>query len=246
MAPIDCEQHGPSGAAYTCIHLMEGTGLGFVLGHDDGSGGHISVCEACDDTSAGDWRQLPRTNIVAACHGCFWLAMGRNALLPGFAPADSLMQTACGEMAARNADLVARTGVDRMPRYWYDQDAEIFQFNNAQDQVVWQAHMLSIGSFSERSGTWLWAWQNESIAPTARHRAHYLEGQLARFGADPAALQQDVRTLDEAMHLGSLGAWLGNADMMYRLPGDGLHVFLGLVGLERVAPPTSEAPGRRP
>ena len=56
-------------------------------------------------------------------------------------------------------------------RWWFDQTTEKLQFFDKSDNLVIEADVLDIGSYSPKSITWKWAWGNTSVLPGLRKKA---------------------------------------------------------------------------
>jgi hypothetical protein len=72
---------------------------------------------------------------------------------------------AVAEMDARNKSWISRYELQGAPYRW-DLDSAELCFERANDQVV--ADLCVVGTASEQSGTFLWAWANDAIPASAR------------------------------------------------------------------------------
>jgi hypothetical protein len=110
-------------------------------------------------------------------------------------------------------------------RYDYDQESATLVFSGA-DRPNLTLNIQVIGSWAAESGTWLWAWENDSILPSAKEHVHVLR----RFGE-----QNGFQRLTEAMwEADQAAAWemtrvaclLLQADGIYRAPDEDGALFM--------------------
>jgi hypothetical protein len=113
------------------------------------------------------------------------------------------------------------------PRYDYDQESATLVFSGA-DRPNLKLTIQVIGSWAAKSGTWLWAWENDSILLGAREHVHVLQ----KFG-----LQNGFQRLSDAhWEAEQTDAWemtrvaclLLQADGVYRSPDDDGALFMVL------------------
>lgn len=73
---------------------------------------------------------------------------------------------AVAAMQARNDGWTARFGLARAPYRW-DIDTAELSFERPGGRVV--ADLCLVGTVSDATGTWLWAWANDAIPAVAKH-----------------------------------------------------------------------------
>src|SRR5438034_10874799 len=73
-----------------------------------------------------------------------------------------LMQKAVAHMRCQNRDAWAKWSLENLPRFDWDQEHAQMTFS-AEGKAAVVADIQFVGSWSERAGTWMWAWANESV-----------------------------------------------------------------------------------
>jgi len=141
----------------------------------------------------------------------------------------------CVEDAQRKNDaLDAEYGLHSFARWDDDGDRQTLVFTNPGEADALEAKVTSIGSYSLKNQTWMWAWANESLTDAAREKASVLMKLADRTGmrvfTDPhidcdeyLAWELAAAAVDE---LGSLG--------VYREPVDHLWIFVSIDAMARV------------
>jgi hypothetical protein len=133
-------------------------------------------------------------------------------------------------------DLLTDTyGLGKYEEFWFDQSTGVLQFKDATGCVQSEATVTPIGSYSQKSRTWQWAWANDSLAEMLRKKAEELKLLYDLTGFE--VFQTSVFKADEQMawelaamavhQLGSLGC--------YRIPTGRLHVFLSIDQVTKIA-----------
>ncbi|MBO6935407.1 MAG: hypothetical protein JJ863_10550 [Deltaproteobacteria bacterium] len=236
---VECAAHGSCIATFVCTHLSVGVGCGFNHPDDPDDPYPDSWCDACDALymREGDWTEAATAfaDVTLLCSGCWVAARSRNApneWTEGLsAPTteserEGLVERCCAEAQRRNDHSDAATSFLAFPRWDFDASAKTLTFSGPDDELV--ADVEVIGSFTERSNTWLWGWANHTLDP-------YLVGQVARletfgFVRGWEALttsEQRPSSLEEAWHFAALATVLTEGEALYRAPmEDHLHTFL--------------------
>jgi hypothetical protein len=147
---------------------------------------------------------------------------------------DRFVDRARAELESKQESLTRSYGFGRYEKFWFDQLTGKLQLKDSSGRVEVEADVTPIGSFSENSGTWKWAWSNESIVDALRQRSERLKELHAITGMDvfaaPAFRADEQMAWDATAmavsHLGCMGC--------YRMPSKHLEVF---VAIERVSVP---------
>jgi hypothetical protein len=123
---------------------------------------------------------------------------------------------ATDELKAKQASLTERYGLGSHKRWMYETDKAMLQFFNHQNDLVLEADIIDIGSFSPANSTWKWAWAYENISATMKAqslRVKELEDitDLVIFGEDKAIEADEYLAWELAAmavkHLGALGCY---------------------------------------
>jgi hypothetical protein len=110
-------------------------------------------------------------------------------------------------------------------RYDYDQKAATLVFSGA-DRPSLTMNIQVVGSWATESGTWLWAWENDSILPSAKPHVHVLErfGRENGFERLTEALWKAEQA--DAWEMARVACLLLQADGIYRAPDEDGALFM--------------------
>ena len=142
-----------------------------------------------------------------------------------------LIVESSGELRAKNATATETWGIGTADRWSADLSAGSITFHFADHSISGPVEVL--GTWSSTSGTWLWAWANETLPPgvagasTATKSygdAHQMEALSARKLDATESLAED---------LASVTVELSGLAGMYRAPTDSGHLFLGFSTFEK-------------
>jgi hypothetical protein len=113
------------------------------------------------------------------------------------------------------------------PRYDYDQESATLVFSGT-DRPNLKFTIQVIGSWAAKSGTWLWAWDNDSILLGAREHVHMLQkfGEQCGFQRMSEALWEAEQA--DAWEMTSVACLLLQADGVYRAPDEDGALFMVL------------------
>ncbi len=75
------------------------------------------------------------------------------------------LANATAELKEKQAHLTAAYSFGSHKRWMFENDKAKLQFFNHDDQLVIEAEIIDIGSYSPAASTWKWAWAYESINP---------------------------------------------------------------------------------
>jgi len=80
------------------------------------------------------------------------------------------------------AELHQHYNIDSYKKWWYDQHTGLFTFSEGQSQEL-NFRYVAIGTFSEKSNTWMWAWHKQSTLAKARKASEIIKefGETHRF-----------------------------------------------------------------
>ena len=146
---------------------------------------------------------------------------------------DTFLSIAYEELTHKQNFLVERYGFGTGNRWWFDQTTEELQLFDDADNLVIEADVIGIGTYSPKSNTWKWAWANKSVLPELRKKAEPLKELeditgIEIFGCeDPFEIEGEAMAWELAAfavrHLAALGC--------YRAPSDGPTVFLAIMNV---------------
>ena len=153
---------------------------------------------------------------------------------------EAFLANANEELRHKQALLGERYRLGKYSRWWFEQATEKLQFFDEAQNLAIEADVVEIGSYSQKSNTWKWAWSNSSVLPRLREKAELLKELEATTGVALFGNEHAFEIEDEAMawelaamsvkHLGAIGC--------YRAPSsrDGPTVFLAITSVWKVGP----------
>ena len=136
-----------------------------------------------------------------------------------------LVTAAYGYLTARQDELKANYGLSEYDRWDWDDARGAVVFSDAGVPVVIAPSQL-VGSVSRQSGTWLWAWANESVEPRLRRDLD----EVRRYGEHHDIWQlttpkwEAVET--DGWEMTSIAAYILQAKGAYRMPDARLFSFV--------------------
>jgi hypothetical protein len=223
---VECASHGPRAVTFTCLHVAAGEGLGFCFDPESTAPWPDATCDACAaERPWSEETELARIRLL--CAGCWEDAFARNTRV---APADDeeWLREACRSASSRQERWLEKFPILSASRYRYCFDGDEAWLGFGEDprfDVLCDAQI--VGSWSRRSGTWLWGWANDwweprltmGIIPVKRFGESRGLPRLWRGGFEADE--------DLALHL-ARGAMslLPDVDGIYRAPTDHGSLFL--------------------
>jgi hypothetical protein len=236
---VECQVHGKQAGAFVCQHLVSGEGRGVCIGFDPENPLALypdAWCEACERrrAAAGEWTDevTKEANIKLLCGGCYMEVCARNWIEDG-AAYQALMSGCSRRLESAQAKLIKGFALNTWQRWDWDMNKQELVFSHeGRKRVV--ASVAFVGTYAAESGTWMWAWGNDSLPEQVR--AALREVKTAGEATGFRRLSQGHWVADEqdAWHmtayaydvLGGLGA--------YRTPSDGGHVYMVIRSASRV------------
>jgi hypothetical protein len=141
---------------------------------------------------------------------------------------DSFVAESMEALERKHVELSERFGLGSWARWDYDLNTERLRFSDVNGRCCVEATAIEVGSFSNKSNTWKWAWANQSIPDKSRAKSVRLRELFDTTGFE--IFQLEVFEADEQMawelaamavaHLSALGCYQG--------PSGHLHVFLAI------------------
>ena len=234
---IQCTRHGLSSAAFACVHLVDGEGLGFCTPPDQTEAWPDATCEMC--ASEPEWTDaeaLERVRMV--CASCWEDAFARNTRVQPHADGAGWIHDARHRAAERQDRWLERFAINDHRHYQMELDDEVpwLGFGESAARIHVRCDVLVIGTWSRRSNSWLWGWANEST--DSRLTAPVIA--VKRFGeasglASLWRMKSDASE-DDAFALAACALdVMPNLEAIYRVPSEAVSVFLGVVRTRYVA-----------
>jgi hypothetical protein len=139
------------------------------------------------------------------------------------------------ELHHKQARLQTDYSLGELPRWWFDQQTETLEFLDDTGNLLLEARVINVGSFSPVSNTWKWAWSNSTVLPALRAKAMPLRqleditgfevfGSAQAFEADESMAWELAAVA--VRHLHGMGC--------YRAPQtQGPHNFLAIVSIRK-------------
>lgn len=238
--PVQCELHSETPATFVCRHLRAGIACGFHCSDEDPADpwpdAWCDLCEA-DMEEAGEGHGWSAADLSLSCTGCYETIRMRNQSIPGplhagqldVSPLEfiELARQACERGHVRQEAAMRTWPMFASAKHWYyDSHTRTLRFYNDPASPGVVADVTIVGSFSQRSNTWLWCWAN----------AEYSEPQRARM--EPLQVFGEVRGIEkfqssqwrgeeiDAWEVTQIAADLFQAEAVYRAPMDHLFVFM--------------------
>ena len=153
---------------------------------------------------------------------------------------EAFLANANEELRQKQDLLGERYGLGKYSRWWFEQATAKLQFFDEANNLAIEADIVDIGSYSQKSNTWKWAWGNSSVLPRLRQKAELLKGLEDITGVELFGHEHAFEIEDEAMawelaamsvkHLGAIGC--------YRAPSSsgGPIMFLAITNARKVGP----------
>lgn len=146
-----------------------------------------------------------------------------------------LMQKATAYTRLRNEEARETWSLGSLPRFDWDQQQGQLSFSR-EGKVYVVADIQFVGSWSERAGTWMWAWANESLLEPMKKEVR----EVLEFGRSNN-LEELIDPvwkgpIEAAWDMTSLSCYILQSEMAYRAPDfdKAAYTFLSLRNLRRV------------
>lgn len=150
----------------------------------------------------------------------------------------ALVSAANDELDIKQMKLLSEFGIGTRAGFFFDQLSGKLQFKDAGGQVVIEADVIPIGTYSRETETWLWAWANESFTPDLREKSERLKSLQEITGKKRFAIRKFASSERKAWRWSALAVKHLDAQGCYRVPADNLLVFLALITIQCVAKPS--------
>lgn len=247
QTPIQCDQHGEATATYVCGHLCRQPAQRWFCNIPDADtpfpDAWCTQCHAELQKEGGEWNERNEDclDLQIICHHCYLNSMAQS--VGAMADAQQQMwedtvteshRALTGKQDAMEAD----HGLSRFERWDYDQAQGTLTFSHAgAPRVV--ADIEFIGSLSEASGTWLWAWANFHNHPRVVDRIGAVWEWGEERGLAPLTVPRWKADETDGWELSSVAAQVLGAQGVFRAPTQNGFLFMALMSLATLTTPSA-------
>lgn len=229
---VKCGKHGPqSPPAFACVHLVRENGIGVHYPGNSDEPYPDLVCDACNDE--GPWTdEQAVARIKLICPRCWETCFERNTRVPPHADAEEWIDEARERAAERQDAWTEKFGIGKHGHYQYsvDDDAAWIGFGANADALAVRADALVIGSWSEKSNTWLWGWANSHWPSSVTWPIVAVKRYGEAHGIERLWRASFVGDEDESWAVAATALdLLPQVEGMYRVPGEGVSLFLAVL-----------------
>lgn len=185
---IECQTHGLQQAAFVCQHLFAGEKQDFYCGYsaDDPDALYPDAwCEACEETlnAKGEWTEiaLKFADIRVVCHQCYVDIRAKNWRQDD-REFDHLGELYLKDLQEKQNQLWEDFKIDAWERWDWSMAREELVFSHEGQPRV-KAKVAFVGTESNTTNTWMWAWGNTSLPENTREatQAVRLYGEEQHF-----------------------------------------------------------------
>lgn len=171
------KDHGARGygqETHTCVHLKEGRGLGWFVSPDAADDDYwpLAWCAACNEiveAAGGIDRAVMALDLASFCDVCYEEKRERN--WPVAEVGSGVLGPWKTELELRNRALAAEHDLAQYDWYdWEELEGSIPRLllrKQATGKGV-RVTVQGLGSFSQRTRTWLWSWAHEKALPLTK------------------------------------------------------------------------------
>lgn len=238
---IHCDQHGESLATYVCGHLCRHPLQRWFCDMPEPDYRHPDAwCANChaEMLKEGGWNDHNEEclDLQIICHHCYEASKSRSVeSLEGPDKEAWVTAVAHGHQALQEKQraLEADYGLSHFERWGHDASAGTLTFSDGGVARV-VADIEFIGSVSEASGTWLWAWANfhNQAQVVARIPAVWEWGEARGFLHLTVPLWKGDAT--DGWELSGVAAEVLGACGVYRVPTASGFLYMALMSVQRV------------
>lgn len=236
---IQCALHSETAATFVCRHLRVGVACGFHCSDEDPDDPWPDAwCDLCDADvdEDGELREFTADDLSPLCTGCYEITRARNSKIPeplrsgqldvSEAEFGELARQACDRCQLRQDAAMRAWPLFASGRWFYDSLTRTIRFfdDPAAPGVV--ADVTIVGSFSQRSNTWLWCWANAEYSASERAKVEPLQTFGEVRGIEKFQSGQWPAEEIDGWEVTQIAADLFHADAVYRAPMDHLFVFM--------------------
>ena len=137
---------------------------------------------------------------------------------------EALVEKAQNDLQAKTASHQAVWGFGKAARWDLNQGDGVLVFSFPDKKVTCEAQV--IGSFDKSQGTWLWAWDNPSVATNLTTASKQLLEYGKQHGFERLTRAEWKATEQDAWDIAALAALICQAQGAYRGPAGDAYVFM--------------------
>jgi hypothetical protein len=233
-----CSTHGSTPPTFMCRHLAapDSHDLGTCYDRESDDPWPDLVCNSCSDEPP--WTEQEELDrIRVACAYCWEDVFGNNTSEHHAAP-ESWLHDALHRVQPKQKKWTEAYGVLQAKRYLYrlEETPPWLGFGPSDENLTVLCEPAVIGSWSGRSGTWLWGWANDWWQPELTREFIAVKRAGERLGIERLWRSQVVCDEQAAWELCSAAVDLvSEFEGIYRSPTDSGALFLAVRGTRRVS-----------
>lgn len=118
----------------------------------------------------------------------------------------------------------AKYNIDSYSNWFYDQSTGLFTFSNDNSELNFK--YFQAGSYSLKSKTWNWAWNNENTLDNVKNATQHIKSFGEKFNFEKLVSGFFESDEIEAWEFAAISAKITNGIGVYRPISDGLQLFL--------------------
>ena len=232
---LQCSTHGESHSAYVCEHLAENAAQRWHCDYPrEDNPWPDAWCDRCNAEflKQGEWNEANEglISIKLLCSSCYERRKGESISYVDTASRkqwDTFVAECCNDLATKNEELWEKFSLASYKRWDWDQDsAEIVFSNDGVPGVI--ARIAFVGSFSNKSASWLWAWANFNLLDAIREPTIAVRDFGEQRNFVPLTTPKWPATEEDGWHMAAVAARVLGAQGVYRTPADYGFTFMVL------------------
>jgi len=239
---VICEQHGESYATYVCEHLAANPVQEWFCDYPSQENPWPDAwCGKRDESylREGEWneRNEAEMKVTMICDRCYEDARAASAdCLTGerLREWERFVGDRCAELGPKQDKLVREFELDKHERWDYDQESGSLVFSNQGVPAV-RAAIQFIGSFSNVTNTWLWAWANFSVNEDLRQAVIKVRDLGDERHFPRLAVPKWKATEEDGWHMAAIAAEAMGALGVYRAPKENGFTYLAIMSADHAS-----------
>jgi len=177
---VECKVHGKCDATFVCKHLLQGDKLGFHRGYDPDNPYDLypdAWCDECENIleQEGGWNYKSESfaDIKLVCSSCYINARENNWNQDSTAIKE-LIKSGFEYLQSSQDKFMDEYKVSEHERWdWYQETGKLI-FSHEGAPVV-ECDVDFVGTVSNSSNTFMWAWANESFTENIKEKSRAIK-----------------------------------------------------------------------